>query len=156
YARFNDERSRPFFNLLDRVPAGFEPRQIVDLGCGTGELTRALAERWPEAHVLGVDNSPQMLARSEAYALPGQLDFVLGDIDAYDQPADLLFTNAALQWVGGHPALFPKLASLVNPGGVLAVQMPYSHVQRSHELLEETAREEPWQAKLAHWQRFQV
>jgi trans-aconitate 2-methyltransferase len=156
YARFNDERSRPFFNLLERVPAQLNPSTIVDLGCGSGELTRALAERWPLAHVLGIDNSPQMLSRSDEYVEPGRIEFALQDIEAYDRPADLIFANAALQWVGRHEDIFPRLAGLVNPGGALAVQMPYSHVQRSHELIEETARNGPWSAKLATWQRFQV
>ena len=155
YARFSDERSRPFFNLLERIP----PRpfkSIVDLGCGAGELTRTLAERWPDAKVSGLDYSPQMLARSGDYAIPGRLEFVEGKVQDYDEPCDLIFSNATLQWVGDHPKLFPRLAGLVNPVGVFAVQMPFSHVQRSHELMEETARNGPWQAKLARWQRFQV
>jgi trans-aconitate 2-methyltransferase len=155
YARFSDERSRPFFNLLERIPQG-EFQSIVDLGCGSGELTLALAERWPDAKVIGLDYSPQMLARSGDHAIPGRLAFVEGKVEDYDEPRDLIFSNATLQWGGDHPKLFPRLASLVNPGGVFAVQMPFSHVQRSHELIEETARNGSWQAKLAHWQRFQV
>jgi trans-aconitate 2-methyltransferase len=156
YARFNDERSRPFFNLLERVPAQLPLKSIVDLGCGSGELTRAIAERWPGAHVVGLDSSPQMLARSGDYAIPGRLEFRQGEIEGYAGPADLVFANAALQWVGDHPSLIPRLAGLVNAGGVLAVQMPFSHVQPSHRLLEDTAREGPWAAKLSHWRRFQV
>jgi trans-aconitate 2-methyltransferase len=156
YARFSDERSRPFFQLLERIPQQLPFQSIVDLGCGSGELTRAIAERWPQAHVLGLDYSPQMLARSGDYVLPGRLEFVEGNIEDYERPADLIFANAALQWVANHPVVFPRLAGLVNPGGVLAVQMPFSHVQRSHELMEETARQGPWAAKLAEWRRFQV
>jgi trans-aconitate 2-methyltransferase len=155
YARFSDQRSRPFFNLLERVPQR-DFRSIVDLGCGAGELTVALAQRWPEAQVLGIDSSPQMLAKSGEYAMPGRLEFLEQTVEAYDTPADLVFSNATLQWLGDHPNLFPRLAALVNPGGVFAVQMPYSHVQQSHLLLEETAREGPWAARLADWQRFQV
>jgi trans-aconitate 2-methyltransferase len=156
YARFSDERSRPFFSLLERVPRDISFKRIVDLGCGSGELTRAIADRWPDAQVLGLDNSPQMLARSGDYVLPGRLEFVEGAIEAYAEPADLIFSNAALQWVGNHSELFPRLADLVKPGGVLAVQMPFSHVQRSHELMEEAARNGPWRDKLAHWRRFEV
>jgi trans-aconitate 2-methyltransferase len=155
YARFSDERSRPFFNLLERVPQR-DFWTIVDLGCGAGELTVELAQRWPEAQVRGIDSSPQMLAKSDAYAIPGRLDFVEQTVEAYDSPADLVFSNATLQWLGDHAELFPRLASLVNPGGVLAVQMPFSHVQRSHLLIEETARSGPWAERLADWQRFQV
>ena len=155
YARFSDERSRPFFNLLERVP--HRPfASIVDLGCGSGELTVALAQRWPEARVIGLDNSPQMLAKSGGYAIQGRLEFVEQTVEAYDRPTDLIYSNATLQWVGDHPAIFPRLASLVNPGGVFAVQMPFSHVQPSHLLLEETARNGPWAQRLADWQRFQV
>ena len=155
YARFSDERSRPFFNLLERVPQ--RPfRSIVDLGCGGGELTVALAQRWPEARVVGLDNSPQMLAKSGAHAIPGRLSFAEQDVEGYDAPADLIFSNATLQWLGNHEGLFPRLASLVNPGGVFAVQMPFSHVQRSHLLMEDTARDGPWAGRLADWQRFQV
>jgi trans-aconitate 2-methyltransferase len=156
YARFRDERSRPFFHLLDRIPAELPFESIVDLGCGSGELTRSLAERWPRAHVVGLDYSPQMLARSGEYAIEGRLSFVEGDVNDYDTPADLIFANATLQWVDDHDSLFPRLAALVNAGGVLAVQMPFSQVLRSHELLEETARDGPWAAKLAAWRRFQV
>jgi trans-aconitate 2-methyltransferase len=155
YARFSDQRSRPFFNLLERVPQ--RPfRTIVDLGCGAGELTVSLAERWPEAQVVGLDNSPQMLAKSGQYAIEGRLSFVEQAVQAYDTPTDLIYANATLQWVGDHANEFPRLAGLINPGGAFAVQMPFSHVQTSHLLLEETARNGPWAAKLADWQRFQV
>lgn len=155
YARFSDERSRPFFSLLERVPDG-DYREIVDLGCGSGVLTQALAERWPQAHVLGLDYSEPMLAGAGKYAIPGRLDFEHGNIEDYDHPADLIFSNAALQWVGDHESLIPRLASLVRPNGVLAVQMPFSHPQPSHLLMEQVARSGPWAAKLAHWKRFEV
>jgi trans-aconitate 2-methyltransferase len=155
YAIFADERSRPFFTLLERVPD--RPyREIVDLGCGAGILTRSLAERWPEAHVTGLDNSPQMLIGAARHAIPGRLDFIEGDILAYDRPTDLIFTNAALQWVDGHETLFPRLAGLVKPGGVFACQMPSSFHQPSHLLMEETARTGPWAAKLMDWRQLQV
>jgi len=156
YARFADQRSRPFFSLLERVPADLPLSKIVDLGCGSGELTDFIARRWPDAQVIGLDNSPQMLSRAEPFEMPGRLEFVSGDIGDYSDPADLIFSNASLQWVDDHAALFPRLANLVNPGGVFAVQMPYSHIQRSHELIEETARSGPWASKLAGWHRFQV
>jgi trans-aconitate 2-methyltransferase len=123
YALFSDERSRPFYRLLERIPD--RPyRDIVDLGCGTGELTRRIAERFPSARVIGLDSSEQMLASSEAYAVPGRLEFVLGDMADYAEPADLVFSNAALHWLRNHEAVLPRLISLLRPGGVLAVQMP--------------------------------
>src|SRR5687768_3673982 len=97
YARFSDERSRPFFNLLDRVPQ--RPfTSIVDLGCGSGELTVALSDRWPEAKVLGYDASTQMLSKAEPFVRPGHLEFELGRIEDFDRPYDLIYSNAALQW----------------------------------------------------------
>ena len=155
YARFSDQRSRPFFELLQRVPQG-DFRRIVELGCGSGELTVSLAERWPEAQVLGLDNSAQMLDKAWQHQIPGRLEFRNGDITDYDEPADLIFTNAALQWLDNHQMLFPHLTRLLNPGGVLAVQMPYSHVQPSHRLLEDTVRNGPWAKKLEAWHRFRV
>ena len=155
YARFSDERSRPFFNLLERVPQ--RPFQtIVVLGCGAGELTVALAERWPEAHVTGLDNSPQMLAKSGRYVIPDRLNFVEQNVVDYDTPTDLIYANATLQWVDDHATVFPRLASLINPGGALAVQMPFSHVQPSHLLMEEMVRTGSWAPKLVDWHRFQV
>ena len=155
YARFSDERSRPFHTLLSRVPER-DYRRVVDLGCGSGELTRSISDRWPEATVLGLDSSPQMLERAGEYARPTRLDFRLGDIDAYSDPVDLIFTNAALQWVDSHESLFPRLVSLVQLGGVLAVQMPSSFEQPSHLLLDQTARSGPWADKLSNWRKLQV
>jgi trans-aconitate 2-methyltransferase len=155
YARFSDERSRPFFNLLDRVPQ--RPFQtIVDLGCGSGELTVALSDRWPEAKVLGYDGSPQMLAKAEPFVRPGRLEFELGKIEAFDRPYDLIYSNAALQWTTEHETLFPRLAALVNPGGAFAVQMPHSFDQPSHLTLEELAHSPQWAPKLASWGRMKV
>ncbi len=156
YAAFKDERARPFFELLGRIPD--RPYgEIVDLGCGTGELTRVLAERWPEAKVTGLDSSPEMLAQAASRATAGAPTFEEGDIAGYGRPADLVFSNAALHWLGDHPALIPRLAGLVRPGGVFAVQMPSNFYARSHMLLTETARTGPWAPKLAYgWRPLSV
>ena len=97
---------------------------IVDLGCGPGNMTRLLLERWPAAQVIGVDNSPDMLQKAKQLAVAGQMDFVNANISAWSPsgPVDLLFSNAALQWVSDHEHLIPRLAGLVGPGGTLAVQ----------------------------------
>jgi trans-aconitate 2-methyltransferase len=148
YSLFRDERSRPFFELLSRIPdRGY--RTIVDLGCGSGELTAHVSGRWPDATVTGLDSSPDMLAQAEPHAIPGRLAFRLGDITAFDEVCDLLFSNAALQWLGGHETLFPRLAALVQPGGCFAVQMPANFEARSHTLMADVAREGPWAPKLA-------
>jgi trans-aconitate 2-methyltransferase len=125
YLKYAGERSRPFGDLLAHVP-GDSLRFIADLGCGPGNLTRALAERWPTAQVVGVDSSPDMLAQARALVVPGRLQFVQADIASWspDQPLDLIVSNAALQWVPDHDILIPRLVKLLSPSGTLAVQMP--------------------------------
>ena len=135
YGKYRGERARPFFDLLARVPDRPYAR-IADLGCGTGELTRALAERWPSARVVGVDTSPEMLAA--ARPIPGRLDFLQGDL-ARGEPAgnfDLLVSNAALQWVPGHDVLVPALARRTS---VLAVQLPAHDDSPAHRALVDLA-----------------
>ncbi len=150
YRRFRDERSRPFFDLLARVPD--RPyRRIADLGCGDGGLTRVLAERWPGAAVTGVDLSPEMLA--DAQALPN-LEFVRGDIRSWEGTADLLVSNAALQWVPDHPSLVPRLAA---HAGVMAVQVPGNHDSPSHVEMMRLCAEEPWKRRLeGRWRPHSV
>ena len=141
YHRFSDHRRRPAVELLARVPRA-EPRLAVDLGCGSGEITRLIAERWPGADVQGVDNSPDMLARARAGDEEGasaRVEWVEGDIADWSPPSPpgLLYANASLQWVEGHEVLFPRLFGTLAPGGVLAVQMPRSREARSHLLMHE-------------------
>jgi trans-aconitate 2-methyltransferase len=144
YLRFAGERTRPAFDLLQRLPEELVPRRIVDLGCGTGEITLALKRRWPEAEVIGLDSSAEMLAK--ARALGDEVRWIEGDIARWspEQPLDLIFSNAALQWLEGHEALFPRLMRALAPGGWLAVQMPRNFAAPSHRLMRETAVEAPW------------
>jgi trans-aconitate 2-methyltransferase len=149
YLKYAEERSRPFFDLLARVQrehADF----IADLGCGPGNLTRTLAERWPAARVVGVDNSAAMLDQAKASPRPSRLDFVQADISSWspERPVDLLVSNAAFQWVPDHDALFARLAAMLAAGGTLAVQMPY-HFQNPAHLIIEAAKADPrWSASL--------
>ncbi len=152
YLIYSEERARPFYDLLARVRrknAGF----IADLGCGPGNLTRSLAERWPEARIVGVDNSAPMLEQARAPGHMGKIDFVLADLATWtpDRPVDLLVSNAAFQWVPGHAALFAHLTGLLAAGGTLAVQLPY-HSQNpafpAHRLIEETKADPRWSAAL--------
>ena len=150
YTRFEDERTRPAAELLARVPLAKLPSLspvAVDLGCGPGNSTALLVQRFPEAQVVGVDNSPAMLA-SARERLP-QLPWVLADIADQDPwlsqlpgaPAKpgLIYANAALQWVPHHAQLMPALMQAVAPGGVLAVQMPDNWNEPSHRLMREVA-----------------
>src|SRR5262245_1389587 len=138
YAKYGDERSRPFFDLLARVP-DLQPSLIVDLGCGTAELTQSLADRWPRARVIGVDNSAEMLASAKG----ARVERVEGDLATWrpPAPADLVYSNAAIQWVGDHDALMAHLVAMLAPRGVLAVQMPANYDSPSHTVLRDLAAE---------------
>jgi trans-aconitate 2-methyltransferase len=142
YERFKAERDAPFFDLLDLV----EPRpamRVVDLGCGTGELTAILHERLGAAETLGLDSSPSMLAK----AAPREgLRFEHGDIAEFASEGqwDLVFSNAALQWVPGHEGLFVALRRALRPGGQLAVQMPKNFDHPAHTLAYEMGAEPPY------------
>lgn len=152
YLKFADHRLRPALDLLARVPE-IGPRTIYDLGCGPGNITRLLAERWPAARVTGVDSSPDMLRKAGAEA-PG-VELVQADLNRWSppRPAELVFSNATMQWLGDHQALFPRLMSFVAPGGALAVQMPRNFAAPSHTLLRETVEDAPWRDRLAKLQR---
>ena len=147
YERYADHRLRPALDLIGRLRG--DPREIWDLGCGTGVITAMLAERWPGARVHGLDSSPAMLER--ARMIDG-IDWVLGDISSWspDPPPDLVFSNAALHWVDDHRAVFPRLVQHLVPGGTLAVQMPRNFTEPSHTLLAETASTPRWSPALGH------
>ncbi len=148
YLRYGDERLRPALDLMARVPLE-TPGQVVDLGCGPGNVTAILKQRWPEAEVIGIDGSAEMLAKAAA-AAPGSR-FQQADIAGWtpDVPIDLIYSNAALHWLGGHAALFPRLLSHLSPGGVLAVQMPAMHAAPLRALQHEIAATGPWAGHLA-------
>ncbi len=149
YRQFQSERSAPFEDLL-RLIRVREGLRVVDLGCGTGELTRRLAGALPSSEVLGIDSSPQMLERAEAQAGPG-LRFEQAMIQEISGQWDLVFSHAAIQWVEDHERLIPRLLALVAPGGQLAVQQPSNYGYRTHVLLREVAGEEPFRSALGGW-----
>jgi trans-aconitate 2-methyltransferase len=146
YLAYADERGRPFVELLARVDAD-RPRRVVDLGCGPGNLTRLLADRWPDAEVTGLDSSPEMIARAREGA--GDVRFEVADLRdwaatsaatgaATGRPSvDVLVSNATLQWVPGHLDLLPRLVDAVTPGGWLAFQVPGNFDEPSHTIRRE-------------------
>jgi trans-aconitate 2-methyltransferase len=138
YRRFEEERTRPAGDLLARVGMT-APRRLFDLGCGPGNSTELLAARWPDAEIVGTDNSEAMLA-SARERLP-RLRFELSDIATWEpvRPPDVIYSNAALQWVGDHADVFPRLFARLAPGGVLAAQMPDNLDQPSHQAMREVA-----------------
>ena len=123
YLRFADHRVRPGIELLARIP-DIDAHRIVDLGCGTGQLTALLQERWPGADVVGIDSSAEMIERARADH--PNMTWVVGDVETWEpeEPIDLIFSNATLHWLDGHQDLFGHLRSLLNPVGILAAQMP--------------------------------
>jgi trans-aconitate 2-methyltransferase len=153
YGRFRGERAQPFFDLMGLL----QPRpgmRVVDLGCGTGELTRELHVHLDARETLGIDTSPAMLAKAAAHEGDG-LRFAAGDIEdfAADEPVDLVFSNAALQWVNGHEALIPRLAGALSERGQLAVQMPANVDHPSHQTAFRVAAEPPFREALGGYAR---
>jgi trans-aconitate 2-methyltransferase len=149
YLKYTDERSRPFSDLLARVRAE-KVRFVADLGCGPGNLTRTLTDRWPAAQVLGIDISPEMLEQAWPLAIPGRLSFMQADIASWwpDKPVDLIVSNAALQWVNNHESLLVRLVNMLAPGGILAVQIPYHFENPAHLAIEETKADPRWRQAL--------
>jgi trans-aconitate 2-methyltransferase len=176
YLRFGTERGRPFFDLVSRVQAE-APGFVADLGCGPGNLTAALAARWPAARVLGVDSSPEMIEAAQAEAAQaedgrteaawaeagrkqagrasvsaqaGRLTFQLADLRTWqpDQPIDVITCNAVLQWIPGHQELLVSWVRWLAPGGWLAFQLPGNFDQPSHTILRELASAPQWRPLL--------
>jgi trans-aconitate 2-methyltransferase len=143
YLKFDDERTRPARDLLAQVPLESATRAI-DLGCGPGNSTELLVERFGAAVVSGMDSDENMLAAARK-RLPG-VSFVAGDLATWqpDAPAALLFANAVFQWLPNHLDVFERLMEALVPGGVLAIQMPDNVGEPSHVLMEETAHRGPW------------
>lgn len=147
YGKFADERSRPFYDLAALVRGPVQ--RVIDLGCGPGGLTAELPGLVGAEEVLGIDNSPAMLQAAARHAGPG-VSFAAGDLATWKDPGawDLVFSNAALQWTGDHPAVLARWADALRPGGQLAVQMPANADHPAPSLATELAGEEPFRSAL--------
>ena len=143
YLKFADYRLRPALDLLAQISLD-SPRNVYDLGCGPGNITRLLAERWPGAAVTGIDSSSEMLDKASEEAPTVSLS--RADIAQWSapKPADLLFSNATMHWLDDHGRLLPRLLAQLAPGGVLAVQMPHNRDAPSYLLIEAAASDGPW------------
>lgn len=152
YLKFAGERLRPALDLLARIPLE-TPASVVDLGCGAGNLAPLLQARWPAARLLGVDNSPEMLAKARADHPNAAFD--LADLGSWRarNPVDVLYSNAALHWLDGHGRLIPDLLDQVAPGGWLALQMPRNFGAPSHTSIVDAIEQGPWRAKLEPYLR---
>jgi trans-aconitate 2-methyltransferase len=143
YLKFEDERTRPPRDLLAQVPLA-SPKRVVDLGCGPGNSTELLIERFPDAEVIGVDSSPDMLRQARARVPHGT--FVEGDLETWmpEPGTELLFGNAVFQWLPDHPQVLARLLTALPKGGVLAVQMPDNTREPALMLMDKVASSGPW------------
>jgi trans-aconitate 2-methyltransferase len=145
YARFSDQRGRPYFDLVAQIGAQ-SPALVVDLGCGPGELTTTLRSRWPGAVIRGIDSSPEMIERA---ARNDGVEFAVGTAQDFNATGtDVLISNAMLQWVPDHQPLLGAWAHQLNEGGWLAFQVPSNFSAPSHLLMRELAESPKWQARL--------
>jgi len=147
YLKFESDRTKPIADLLSHVHLN-EPRRIVDIGCGPGNSTRFLAQKWPDAELIGLDNSSAMLetARKSMPEIQWIEHDATGDLSALGK-FDLMFSNAALQWMQDHARVVPNLFRLLNPGGVFAVQIPHNYDSPLHQAMQNLAIE-TWHRKL--------
>jgi len=146
YMTFGAERTRPAAELLARVPDE-APGRVADLGCGPGNSTALLTARWPDAKVDGIDNSEEMLAEARNSGV--NAEWVLADVASWSprENYDVIFSNAALQWVPGHRELLPRLMGFVAPGGTFAMQVPNNFDEPGHTLIRKAAVGKSWAHK---------
>ncbi|MEH2568145.1 methyltransferase domain-containing protein [Bradyrhizobium sp. AZCC 2289] len=149
YLKFSGHRLRPAVDLLMRIPE-FPVRSVADLGAGAGNVTKLIKERWPDANVIGVEGSAEMVAAGKKAA--PEVEWLHQDLGSWQPPHryDVVYSNAALHWLPDHARLFPSLMEKVEPGGILAVQMPRNFAAPSHLLIAETALNGPWRSQVEH------
>ncbi|MGI4893641.1 MAG: methyltransferase domain-containing protein [Janthinobacterium lividum] len=146
YALFSGHRSRPFGDLTAQIGAT-DPAWVVDVGCGAGDLTATLKQRWPRARVQGFDSSPDMIAKVPRHA---GVEYSVADADAFDATGvDVVVSNAVLQWVPNHRDLLTRWAGQLGPGGWLALQVPSNLDAPSHRIMRELSQSPPWRHRLA-------
>ncbi len=154
YLKFADHRVRPALDLMGRLdPANAaRPGHVVyDLGCGAGNISRILAERFPTAEIVGIDSSDEMLAKARSQTVDARVTFMKGDLADFvpGKPPGILYSNAAYHWLEDHIEMLPGLVQLLPSGGQLAVQMPRNHEAPSHALMKVAAEAGPWRDRLA-------
>lgn len=147
YMQFGNERTQPSIDLANRVAVA-RPQRVVDVGCGPGNSTAVLRQRWPDTEIVGFDSSPEMIAAATAQHPAGT--WLLADAATWtaEQPFDVVFSNAALHWLPDHAALVPHLFAQVAPGGALAVQIPTHERSAVHQRIRAIADEPQWQQRM--------
>ncbi len=153
YLRFEEYRSRPTAELVGRIHLE-SPSEIYDLGCGPGNSTNLLRQKWPDAKITGVDNSSNMLAKAKELEITAR--WQLEDISSWTPKTkpDVIFSNATLQWLNDHDELFLRLLGFLKPGGVLAVQMPNNFMSPSHTIIRQVVEDGPWSGRLTQLRNF--
>lgn len=150
YAKFLKERTQPAIDLANRINLS-NPSEILDIGCGPGNSTRVLYDKFPKAHITGADNSENML--EQAKVNNPELDFILFDANTdfprLGQKFDVVFSNACIQWIPNHKELIPKMMSILKDGGILAVQTPMNYKEPIHIIISELVMSEKWKDKFA-------
>ena len=154
YLQFADHRTRPFLDLIAQVPGDAET--IVDLGCGPGHLTPYLRDRWPNAQVLGIDSSTEMITEAIRSNTDPLANYDIGDAVEWtlSQPVDLIVSNAMLQWVPDQFTVLEKLLTGLNPGGTIAIQVPNNAESATHQSLAALAATEPYRTYLSEVRRL--
>ena len=149
YVRYSEQRGRPFDELVARLGVD-SPRRVVDIGCGPGSLTRSLADRWPRAHITGVDSSADMIDAAAPFAIADRVEFVHADLREWrpDAAVDVVIGNAVLQWVPGHLELLSGIAGWLAPGGAFAFQVPDNFDEPSHRIVREIRLSSRWRDRL--------
>jgi trans-aconitate 2-methyltransferase len=144
YLRYEQERTQPSLDLAGKIPLA-APEEIIDLGCGPGNGTRVLRQRWPNAHITGLDSSPAMIERAHQSAT--DVDWKVGDIQSWSETDrfDLIFANASLHWVADHQTLMRRLMAALKPAGVLAFQVPALYNQPAAQAVNDLAKSSSWQ-----------
>lgn len=148
YMKFLKERTLPSVDLANRITAE-SPKKIIDIGCGPGNSTKVLAERFPNAEITGADNSAEMINRAKENC--PDLNFILfdaaSDFSALEKDYDVVFSNACIQWVPNHPLLLKNMMSVLKPGGTLAVQIPMNYEEPIHQIISKLVSGEKWKNK---------
>jgi trans-aconitate 2-methyltransferase len=144
YLKFRNERTQPSIDLISKIQIGFQPKSILDVGCGPGNSSQALLQRWPDAILTGIDNSVNMIEKAKTN-FPGQ-SWIVADASRYtsDSKYDLVFSNAVIQWIPNHVDLFKRLFNLTNNGGVLAIQVPRFNTMPVSKAIQRVANKEIW------------
>lgn len=153
YLKYEKQRSLPARDLVHRL-RHLKPKRIVDLGCGPGNSTLLLKDEFSDAEIIGIDNSVKMIEKAKK--MHPDLQFFVCNVNDWNEKTDLMYSNACLHWLSDHQMLFPKLVSLLNEGGTLAVQMPMNENEPLYRIIKETAQKMPYDFSNAYFEKHEL